>query len=80
MLRGRRLMREKIKAMSSEAVASSFIIGSLPPGVVILISITSPQYMGLMYSTSTGHMMLGGSALWMGLGIVIMRNMINFKF
>jgi tight adherence protein B len=79
-LRGRRLMREKIKAMSSEAVASSFIIGSLPPGVVILISITSPQYMGLMYSTSTGHMMLGGSALWMGLGIVIMRNMINFKF
>lgn len=79
-LRGRRLMREKIKAMSSEAVASSFIIGSLPPGVVTLISLTSPQYMGLMYTTSTGHMLLLGAGIWMSLGIVIMRKMINFKF
>ncbi len=33
-------MAEKIKALSAEAVASAFIIGCLPPGVVVLISVT----------------------------------------
>ena len=36
-LRSRKLMREKIKALSSEATASAMIIGCLPPGVVLLI-------------------------------------------
>ena len=45
-LRARKLMREKIKAMSGEAVASAFIIGSLPPGIMTLVSITSPSLHG----------------------------------
>ena len=39
-LRARKLMREKIKAMSGEAVASAFIIGSLPPGIMLMVSVT----------------------------------------
>ncbi len=78
-LRARRMMREKIKAMSSEAVASAFIIGSLPPGVVILITVTTPVYMAPMFSDPRGHMMLAGAAIWMGMGIFVMRKMINFK-
>jgi len=35
-LRARKLMAEKIKALSAEAVASAFIIGSLPPGVIVM--------------------------------------------
>jgi len=78
-LRSRKMMREKIKALSSEAIASSFIIGSLPPGVVTLISVTSPAYMTTMFTDSRGHMMLAGAAIWMSLGIFVMRKMINFK-
>lgn len=79
-LRARKLMREKIKALSSEAIASSFIIGSLPPGVVILITVTTPAYMAPMFSDSRGHLMLMGAAFWMSCGIFVMRKMINFKF
>ncbi|MFA7263720.1 MAG: type II secretion system F family protein [Caulobacter sp.] len=79
-LRGRKLMREKIKALSSEAIASSFIIGSLPPGVVTLISITSPKYMAPLFTDPRGHLMLMGAVIWMSLGIFVMRKMINFKF
>ncbi|MDH4384978.1 MAG: type II secretion system F family protein [Caulobacter sp.] len=79
-LRSRKLMREKIKALSSEAIASSFIIGSLPPGVVVLITVTTPAYMAPMFSDSRGHLMLMGAAFWMGMGIFVMRKMINFKF
>lgn len=78
-IRARKLMREKIKAMSGEAVASAIIIGSLPPGVVALISVTSPAYMKPMFDDPRGHMMLAVGAFWMALGIFTMRKMINFK-
>ncbi|MBW8892870.1 MAG: type II secretion system F family protein [Burkholderiales bacterium] len=79
-LRARKLMAEKIKALSAEAVASAFIIGALPPGVVALISIIAPTYMAPMFSDSRGHLMLIGAAVWMTIGILVMRKMINFKF
>jgi tight adherence protein B len=78
-LRSRKLMREKIKAMSSEATASAGIIGSLPPGVMIIVSLTTPAYMGRMFTDPRGHLMLIGSAIWMGLGIFVMKKMISFK-
>lgn len=79
-LRGRKLMREKIKALSSEATASAFIIGSLPPAVITLITVTAPSYMSVMFSDKRGHLMLMASGAVMCLGIFIMRRMINFKF
>jgi len=79
-LRARKLMKEKIKALSAEAVASASIIGCLPPGVVTLISVTSPSYMKPMFTDPRGHLMLLAGAVWMTLGIVVMRKMINFKF
>ncbi len=79
-VRARKLMREKIKAMSSEALASAMIIGSLPPAVMTLISITTPSYLAILFQTPKGQMLLGGALLWMALGIFVMRRMINFKF
>lgn len=79
-LRARKLMKEKIKALSAEAVASAAIIGSLPPGVVALISVTSPSYMQPMFTDPRGHLMLLVGGVWMSLGIFVMRRMINFKF
>jgi tight adherence protein B len=79
-LRSRKLMREKIKALSSEAIASASIIGVLPPGVCTMILITSPDYMKVMFTDPRGNIMLAGAAFWMALGIFTMRKMINFRF
>jgi tight adherence protein B len=79
-LRARKLMREKVKALSSEATASAMIIGALPPGVILMIQVTSPAYMATMYTDPRGHLMLMGGALWMATGIFVMHRMINFKF
>ncbi|WP_269714703.1 type II secretion system F family protein [Caulobacter sp. NIBR2454] len=78
-LRARKMMREKIKALSAEAVASALIIGCMPPGVMAMISITSPAYMTPMFHDPRGQLMLLGGALWMTLGVLVMRRMINFK-
>lgn len=79
-LRARKMMREKIKALSSEAIASASIIGVLPPGVGIMISIVRPEYIAPMFTDTRGQLMLLGGATWMFMGIMMMRKMINFKF
>ena len=56
------------------------IIGCLPPGVVVLISVWTPSYMLPMFQDHRGWLMLGGSAIWMSLGVFVMVRMINFKF
>jgi len=78
-LRARKMMREKVKALSSEAIASASIIGSMPPGVGGIVSIVRPQYIGIMFTDPRGQIMLLGGVIWMVLGILFMRKMINFK-
>jgi tight adherence protein B len=79
-LRERRKMVGKIKAMSMEAKASAAIIGSLPIIVMGLVYLTSPHYMSLLFTDPLGNLILGASAFWMFLGIMVMRRMINFDF
>ena len=79
-LRARRMMGEKIKALSSEAMASAGIIGSLPPVVMGLVFITTPAYIMLLFTDPRGQVMLLGAALWMASGIFVMKKMIAFKF
>ena len=79
-LRSRKLMREKVKALSAEATSSALIIGCLPPAVVILVSVWTPTYMAPMFTDHRGWLMLGGSAIWMSMGVFVMVRMINFKF
>ncbi len=79
-LRDRKKMQGKIKSMSQEAKSSAAIIGALPPSIMILVFITSPNYISLLWTTEIGQMMLAGSAMWMFMGVMVMRKMINFDF
>lgn len=77
-LRERRKMRAKVNALSMEAKASAAIIGALPFIVASLVYLTSPDYIMILFQDARGHLILGISAFWMSIGIVVMRNMINF--
>jgi tight adherence protein B len=66
--------------MSTEATASAGIIASLPFIVGTLVYITSPAYISLLWSTSTGNVVMLCSAFWMACGVFVMRKMINFDF
>ena len=79
-LRDRKKMREKIQAMSMEAKASAGIIGSLPPIVMLLVWMTTPDYIALLWTHPTGQLMLVACLLWMTCGILVMKKMINFDF
>jgi len=79
-LRGRKILREKIKALSAEAKVSAIIIGSLPIIVMGIVTIASPDYMHDLYNTTTGQRNLMIGAGMMVAGTLMMRKMINFKF
>jgi tight adherence protein B len=79
-LRDRKKMAEKIQAMSMEAKASAGIIGSLPPIVMLLVYLSTPEYISLLWTHQTGQLMLVGCVIWMSIGIFVMKRMINFDF
>ncbi|QCQ97835.1 type II secretion system F family protein [Brevundimonas sp. SGAir0440] len=79
-LRARRMMGEKIKALSSEALASAGIIASLPPAVMTMVMFTTPSYMMPLFTDFRGNFMLLMAALLMATGIFVMKRMISFKF
>jgi tight adherence protein B len=79
-LRERKKMKGKIQAMSMEAKASASIIGALPFTVGILTYLTSPAYISLLWTTQAGKIAIVIGLIWMGMGIAVMKKMINFDF
>lgn len=79
-LRDRFRLKMKVKALSAEAKASALVLASLPPLVMFMVYGTSPDYISPLFDTRTGNLMLLFSALWMLIGVLVMRKMINFKF
>ncbi|HWU01017.1 MAG TPA: type II secretion system F family protein [Terriglobales bacterium] len=79
-IRARKRMRDKIRALSSEATASAGIIGSLPVLMALVLMAIAPSYIALLGTTTVGHWMLMIGAFWMAIGVMVMRKMINFDY
>jgi len=79
-LRARKLMKEKVKALSAEAKASAMIIGALPICVMGMVYFVRPAYISTLFTDPIGNLILLGCAVMMSIGIFIMHKMVNFKF
>ncbi|ADZ72080.1 type II secretion system F family protein [Polymorphum gilvum] len=79
-LRGRKTLKGKIRALSSEAKSSAAIIGSLPFIVSLILYLIAPDYIMLLFTETAGNMIIAGGLLWMFIGSMVMKNMINFDF
>lgn len=79
LIRRRRQLRLKIKAMSAEAFASALIIGSLPFVMFILLTLVSPDYVRPLFNSTGGRILLGVACGWMSVGWGVMIKMIHFE-
>ncbi len=79
-LRDRFRMTMKVKALSAEAQSSAMVLASLPPGVMGMVYMASPEYIMPLFVTTTGNLFILGGGFWMLCGVLVMRKMINFKF
>lgn len=78
-LRERKKMKAKVRAVSQEAKSSAAIIGAIPLLIVLALYFLNPGYLAPLFTTSTGNMLLWGAGIWMFIGILVMRQMINFE-
>lgn len=78
-IRARKLMEGKIKALSAEAQASALIIGSLPFLVMGMVKVMSPDYLDPLFTKDLGHLILMVAGSWMAMGIFVMKKMIAIK-
>jgi tight adherence protein B len=74
-LRKRRQMKQKVKAMSSEARASAYIIGSLPFLMFIGLTAMNPDYMTILFDDRRGNLILGMAVLSLLTGVGTMIKM-----
>lgn len=78
-IRARFRLKRKIRALSSEAKASAGIIAALPILVTLGLYGVNPDYISILFTTPKGKLFAIGAATWMSFGVLIMRQMINFK-
>lgn len=78
-IRARFRLKRKVKALSSEAKASAAIIAALPILVSLGLYAVNPNYISILFDTTKGNFWLGAAIFWMSCGVLIMRQMINFK-
>jgi tight adherence protein B len=79
------IMRDRIKLMAqvrvltAEGRMSAWILSLLPFGAAGLIHLTNPTFLQLLYTDKLGLTMLGISGALMGIGIMVMRNIIDIR-
>lgn len=78
-LRRRRQMRAKVRAMSSETRATTMILAGLPVVVIVLLALTSPHYLTPLVSDVRGLLLDGLGFAMLGTGVFIMMKMARFE-
>ncbi|MCB1735013.1 MAG: type II secretion system F family protein [Gammaproteobacteria bacterium] len=77
-VRKRRGLHLKIRALSSEARASAYIIGSLPFIMVALLYVLNRDYIMTLFTDPRGHTLLWVAAGMLTIGALVMRKMVRF--
>lgn len=78
-VRRRRQMRLKISALSGEAKASAYILGSLPFIMFFVVHAMNPDYTSALFNDPRGLIMVGAGIGSMLTGIAIMMKMVRFE-
>jgi tight adherence protein B len=78
-LRRRRQMRAKVRAMSSETRATTMILAGMPVLVIVMLALTSPQYLAPLYHDIRGFLLDGLALAMLGTGVGIMTKMARFE-
>lgn len=78
-LRDRRQLKLKVKALSSEAKASAYIIGSLPFVMGLIIYLMNAEYLMPLFTDIRGKLMLAMGLLSFLVGAFVMFKMVRFE-
>lgn len=79
-IRQRIKMRRKIRSISAEGRISAYFLTALPPLLLLVINLMSPEYYGEVWAYMDTKFGLAGAGVWLLGGNMLMRRMVNFRF
>ncbi len=79
LVRGRKQMKKKVRAVASEARASKYILGGLPIAIGAMLAIVANDYIMVLFTTDPGHIILGIGSVMMSIGWFVMDKMADFE-
>ena len=79
-IRERIKVKADVSAVTSQGRMSGLLIGALPILLGTVLNLINPGYMGLMFSTTAGKMMLGACVVLEVLGFVLIRKIVDIKY
>jgi tight adherence protein B len=79
-VRERQRHARKVKALTSLGRMSATVLVAMPIALGALMTLLSPQYMGPLYTTSTGHVLIGVCLTSMAIGALFLKHIVSVKF
>ena len=78
-IRDRLKLMGQVKVLSAEGRMSAWVLGLLPFGAALMIQLTNPQFLEILYTDPGGRKMLAIVGVMMVLGVLAMRKIINIR-
>jgi tight adherence protein B len=72
-VRARFVFHGKVRALTSEARFTAYILGGLPFFVITVIGVLKPEYLGPLFTDPIGQTLLVFIIFWFSLGVFVMR-------
>lgn len=76
-MRERDFLRRQVKTLSAEGKMSAWILGALPPGMLVYMMMVNPSYLSPLFTTPLGWLMLAGGAVLMVVGSFWMSRVVK---
>jgi tight adherence protein B len=78
-IRERLRIRREIMTLTAQERISSYIVGALPIGSFVFLSMSNPKYLSALFDTDLGHVLLVAAGMLEVIGFVIIRKIIDIK-
>jgi tight adherence protein B len=79
-VRERQRHARKVKALTSLGRMSAIVLVGMPIALGALMTLLSPQYMAPLYTTSTGHVLIGVCLTSMAIGALFLKQIVSVKY
>jgi tight adherence protein B len=78
-VRSRFRFERKVRSLSAEGRMSAWVLAMVPLGLVIMLSIASPDYLPVLLKNPTGHKLLYGAGVLAVIGVIWIRRIIQVE-
>jgi tight adherence protein B len=79
-IRERMQIKGQVKALSAEGKLSAYILVALPVGIFLFLNVSNPAYVGVLYGSLLGWVMIGFSLVFLAIGSWWLSRVVRIKF